>query len=93
MEELARTAGHGLGIVPTAAFGTATVTLAAGDALLLFTDGVTEAMDASERMFGDERLEEVLRDDRPAGGAQPLHGGRARRPSTSSRPAPSSTTT
>ena len=67
-----RTAGHGLGVVPSATFGTASITLAKDDALLLFTDGVPEAMDGSKRMFGDERLERVLRETGAAGGAQPL---------------------
>ena len=28
---------------------------------MLYTDGVTEAMDASGELFGDERLREVIR--------------------------------
>ena len=72
VETVARTAGPGLGISPAASFGSASVTLEPGDALLLFTDGVTEAMDGSERMFGTERLEAVLRETGAAGGAQHL---------------------
>ena len=34
--------------------------LAPGDTLLLYTDGVTEAFDAAEEMFSDERLLEVV---------------------------------
>ena len=32
-----------------------------GDTLFLFTDGVTEAIDISEKEYGDDRLKEVLR--------------------------------
>ena len=37
-----------------------TVTLNTGDDLVLYTDGVTEAMNGDEEMFGEERLEELL---------------------------------
>jgi sigma-B regulation protein RsbU (phosphoserine phosphatase) len=35
-------------------------TLAPGDCLFLYTDGVTEAMDKESRLYGDERLVDVL---------------------------------
>ncbi len=35
-------------------------TMAPGDLLLLFTDGVTEAMDAGDRLFSEDRLEQLL---------------------------------
>jgi sigma-B regulation protein RsbU (phosphoserine phosphatase) len=44
------------------------ITLAAGDALVLYTDGVTEAMGEREEMFGEERLREVIANVR--GGAE-----------------------
>jgi sigma-B regulation protein RsbU (phosphoserine phosphatase) len=52
--------------VPLACFGNAAyrpreTTLAPGDALFLYTDGVTEAMDSAGTLFGDTRLEETLR--------------------------------
>ena len=31
-----------------------------GDLLLLYTDGVTEAMDVEDRLFSDNRLEQLL---------------------------------
>jgi sigma-B regulation protein RsbU (phosphoserine phosphatase) len=35
-------------------------TMAPGDLLLLYTDGVTEAMDVEDRLFSDDRLEQLL---------------------------------
>jgi serine phosphatase RsbU (regulator of sigma subunit)/anti-sigma regulatory factor (Ser/Thr protein kinase)/phosphoglycerate-specific signal transduction histidine kinase len=35
-------------------------TMAPGDLLLLYTDGVTEAMDVDDRLFSEQRLEELL---------------------------------
>jgi phosphoserine phosphatase RsbU/P len=72
VEVAARTAGHGLGVSPAVSFGTASVTLSQDDAILLVTDGVTEAMDGHDKMFGDERLEEVLRRTGTSGGAGQL---------------------
>ena len=60
VDELPRTKGVGLGVSAKAVFATETATLRPGDAILLFTDGVTEAMDPAGDMFGSERLEEVL---------------------------------
>ena len=36
--------------------------LAPGDEIFLYTDGVTEAMDSSEQMFGEDRLLELLQE-------------------------------
>ncbi|MET7988935.1 SpoIIE family protein phosphatase [Streptomyces sp. NPDC005281] len=47
-----------VGILPAAPFATATTTLAAGDTLLLYTDGLTEARTGDDRntLYGDEAL-------------------------------------
>jgi serine phosphatase RsbU (regulator of sigma subunit) len=54
-------AGLPLGLFPDAAVEDVPCTLAAGDAIVLYTDGVIEARDASGSEFGDELLPEVLR--------------------------------
>lgn len=48
--------GIALGIVEDAAYREARVTLDAGDVLLLFTDGVTEAINGAGELFSDARL-------------------------------------
>ncbi|MDQ0791836.1 PP2C family protein-serine/threonine phosphatase [Streptomyces sp. B1I3] len=47
-----------VGILPAARFTTATTTLAPGDTLLLYTDGLTEARTGQDRaaLYGDEAL-------------------------------------
>jgi sigma-B regulation protein RsbU (phosphoserine phosphatase) len=49
-------AGVVMGIFPDAVYSTGSRRLAAGDRLLLFTDGITEARDAAGDEFGDDRL-------------------------------------
>ena len=44
--------------------------LAPGDAFVLFTDGITEALDEADRLYGFERLERVMRG--PAASAEEL---------------------
>lgn len=50
-----------LGVEPDATYVTGSLTLAFGEMLYLFTDGVTEATNPEDAMFGEERLENVLR--------------------------------
>jgi sigma-B regulation protein RsbU (phosphoserine phosphatase) len=45
-----------LGIDPAESFEQTTVQLERGDTLLLYTDGITEAIDAEKNVFGDEGL-------------------------------------
>ncbi|MGD8395301.1 MAG: PP2C family protein-serine/threonine phosphatase [Candidatus Eiseniibacteriota bacterium] len=67
IEELGQ-GGMLLGAVPDATFEEASVQLEAGDLLVLYTDGLTEARqhgDFESEMFGTERLECCLRDLEP----------------------------
>jgi sigma-B regulation protein RsbU (phosphoserine phosphatase) len=59
--ERLRASGPPLGAVPGAAYRQATTALAPGDILVVFTDGVTEAVDSAEAEFGEPRLERLLR--------------------------------
>ena len=60
VEELARPHGVGLGVSERVRYDTATATLQPGDAILVYTDGLSEAMSFEETMFGPERIEQVL---------------------------------
>jgi phosphoserine phosphatase RsbU/P len=60
LEYLTRT-GMVLGIDESTLFQEVSVELKTGDSLLLYTDGVTDAMNSSGESFGTERLEEVFR--------------------------------
>jgi sigma-B regulation protein RsbU (phosphoserine phosphatase) len=46
--------------MPGEDYGQSTLHMAPGDVLLVFTDGVTEAMDTGDQLYGDERLFDVL---------------------------------
>lgn len=52
--------GPPLGLFPGLEYSESTVTLAPGDFLVLYTDGITEAMNADGDQFTPERLDEVL---------------------------------
>lgn len=49
-----------LGIMPGATFGEQAVELRPGEVLLVYSDGVTEAMNEQDEFFGDERLRVLL---------------------------------
>jgi len=51
-----------VGLVPEAEYTAVCLKLEPGDTLVLFSDGVTEAMDPEDEMFGMKRLEDVLND-------------------------------
>jgi sigma-B regulation protein RsbU (phosphoserine phosphatase) len=64
--QVPRIRGVALGIAEAAVYDEAEVRLRAGDALFLYTDGVSEAMDVAGHVFGEDRLAEELA--RAAGG-------------------------
>lgn len=58
---LERTGGLGLCLMPDFDYQSKNMTLHPGDSLLLFTDGVTEAVDSRREQFTEERLADCLR--------------------------------
>lgn len=60
VEWLNAAAGIALAVMPGLDYEEGGVTLEPGDALLLYTDGVTEANDSTGELFGDARLEATL---------------------------------
>lgn len=52
--------GMPLGIAPGQQFNETKVSLAVGDTLLLYTDGVTEAMNSKNELYGSDGLEKCL---------------------------------
>lgn len=58
------TGGTVLGVFKEQVFEQAEVSLASGDRVLLYTDGITEAMNETGEEFGEERLLDLLRSHR-----------------------------
>lgn len=52
--------GLPLGVLPEQDFHELTIELKPGESLLFYTDGITEAMDSKEEMFGKHRLMDVV---------------------------------
>src|SRR5579883_1267866 len=59
-----------VGMIPSATYRTLSLRLAPGEGLLVYTDGVTEALGPREEFFGDDRLERLVAE----------HGGEAPEP-------------
>ncbi len=51
---------YALGLMDDAEFEQETIDLSRGDVIYLYTDGVTEALNEAEELFGDDRLEQAL---------------------------------
>lgn len=60
VSRVAKAEGMALGIFDDAEFATASVLLGHGDALILFTDGVSEATRADDQQFTVDRIAEAL---------------------------------
>jgi phosphoserine phosphatase RsbU/P len=58
--------GLALGFLPGYEYRQGSIQLSPGDSLILYTDGITEAMDADHHLFGANRIQDVL--DRATGG-------------------------
>ena len=52
--------GGALGLVEQSPYASGRIVLAPGEALLLYTDGITEAMDLTNTLYSDQRLAEFL---------------------------------
>ena len=59
-ELLPLTYGIALGVTPDVQFSSHTIQLNPGESVVLYTDGVTEAMNANGEQFGVERMHEVF---------------------------------
>ena len=69
-ELLPLTGGVALGIAPCIKFPSNTVQLEPGDTILLYTDGITEAMNGSGEQFGVARMHEVFAANPPENSQQ-----------------------
>ena len=65
-ELLPLTGGIALGIIPDVEYKQNTITIDPGETLVLYTDGVTEAMNNEGEQFGIQRLHEVFQNSIPA---------------------------
>ncbi|MCH8957647.1 SpoIIE family protein phosphatase [candidate division KSB1 bacterium] len=50
-----------VGIAPDSAYNEGKVHLSSGEIIVIYSDGVTEAEDASETLFGEQRLQEIIK--------------------------------
>jgi serine phosphatase RsbU (regulator of sigma subunit) len=58
------TGGPVIGLMEGCVYRQESVTLAAGDVLVAYTDGISEAMNAADEEWGEERLTEAVRPNR-----------------------------
>lgn len=59
-----------LGIMPRVLFEEKTVALESGDVLVMYTDGIIEAMREDRQLFSHERLKQVIRENAQKGAGQ-----------------------
>ncbi len=66
VEAVPPTGNLALGIIPGHEFHENTIQLDVGDALFLYTDGITEACNSTDAEFGEHRLDDHLDTERNA---------------------------
>ncbi|MFC1719238.1 PP2C family protein-serine/threonine phosphatase, partial [Candidatus Poribacteria bacterium] len=62
---IAESSGFPLGMMRDTVYGDRYITLKAGDTIVFYTDGITEAMNQRDEMYTTERLENILREADP----------------------------
>jgi phosphoserine phosphatase RsbU/P len=64
VSSLENAGGRALGVAEQSPYVSGRMVLQPGEGLLLYTDGITEAMDPSETLYSDQRLEQFLASNR-----------------------------
>ena len=70
---LETTAGVALGVMADMAYAQSSIKLEMGDALVMYTDGVSEAMNGDDEEFGMERLQAIFAGKPPTDAAAVTH--------------------
>jgi sigma-B regulation protein RsbU (phosphoserine phosphatase) len=70
VQRVVKAGGIALGLLPSYEFHVGTLDLKPGDSLVLYTDGVTEAMNGSQQPFGADALIKTLSQAGPSAGSQ-----------------------
>lgn len=73
VEPLESTGGTVLGAIDSVTYHAKSITLEAGDRVLLYTDGVTEAMDSAGSLYSEQRLQQYLQGMDAAGPEAIVH--------------------
>ena len=60
VQQVPKTGGRVLGLLEETTYGWSRLTLGSGETIVLYTDGVTEAMDPAGQFFSEQRLESIL---------------------------------
>lgn len=58
--ELSETHGTPLGLFDDMKYGESEIVLGKGDLVVMYTDGVTEALDIDNKLYGDQRLKKII---------------------------------
>jgi sigma-B regulation protein RsbU (phosphoserine phosphatase) len=74
LEQLPKMRGIALGVMEGFLFASHDFTLQNGDTILLYTDGVNEAMNPEGELFGEERMAEVIKNNSNADAAELTRG-------------------
>jgi serine phosphatase RsbU (regulator of sigma subunit)/anti-sigma regulatory factor (Ser/Thr protein kinase) len=60
VQQVPKKGGRVLGLVEESTYGSGRLLLGPGEAIVLYTDGITEAMDPAGKFFSEQRLESIL---------------------------------